>query len=217
MPPTPLRAAASGKALAFAQDAKELDLGGRILDAIVRPYAAKTAGIPLKFEYEMATGAFTYSWAVPIPGSGSGTGAGEEGAITTTTAREGGGLSVRTPPLTGHPPLLARETEIFVPAQVAQGRRLIVDGLGEGDVYTYDSARQTIFVLPAMAQTGEQPAAAGNGNGNAQVQVRKVRVRFDPPVGGQLPNDLWSDFASPVGAASVVLLALVAYFFLGHL
>ncbi|KAH9988245.1 glycoside hydrolase superfamily [Russula compacta] len=207
----PLRAASSassGNALAFAQDAKELDLGARILDAVVRPYAAKTAGIPLKFEYEMATGAFTYSWAVPIPGSGSGsgTGAGEERAPT--TAGVGGpGPSVHTPPLTGHPPLFARETEIFVPAQLAQGRRVIVDGLGEGDVYTYDSARQTLFVLPA---------AAAAGNGNAQVQVHKVRVRFDPPVGGQLPNDFWSDFASPVGAASAVLLALAAYFFLGH-
>jgi hypothetical protein len=112
------------------------------------------------------------------------------------------------PPLTGHPPLLARETEIFVPAQLARGRRLIVEGLREGDSYTYDAGRQTLFVLPG-AQTQTQI-----GDEMANVQTHKVRVRFDPPVNGELPNDLWTDFGAPVAAVSVVLLALVAYFFL---
>ena len=194
----------SGNALALAQDKKELDSGGRILDAVVRPYATKTAGVPLKFEYEMATGSFAYSWAVPLSGPSSGSGSGEE----STTARQqplAGGPSVRTPPLTGHPPLLARETEIFVPLQVAQGRRLIVEGLRHGDTYTYDAARQTLFVLPGV-QTGEP--------GNVQAHVHEVRVRFDPPVGGELPNDLWSDLTTPISAALVVLLAFVVYFFL---
>ncbi|KIJ16448.1 glycoside hydrolase family 5 protein [Paxillus involutus ATCC 200175] len=39
-----------------------LDNGGRILPSVVRPYPAKTAGIPLKFEYEMNTGKFTFEW-----------------------------------------------------------------------------------------------------------------------------------------------------------
>ncbi|KAI0245249.1 glycoside hydrolase family 5 protein, partial [Lactifluus subvellereus] len=191
---------ASGLALPLSQDAKELDLGGRILDAVVRPYAAKTAGVPLKFEYEMATGAFAYSWAVPLSGPSSGSS--EENTTDWQQQQHAGGPNVHTPPLAGHPQLLARETEIFVPAQLTQGRRLIVEGLREGDTYTYDAARQTLFILPG-AQTDE----------SVQVNVQKVRVRFDPPVGKELPNDFWGDFAVPVGAVLVVLLAFVAYFF----
>ncbi|KAH8977678.1 glycoside hydrolase superfamily [Lactarius akahatsu] len=184
---------------ALAQDADELDAGARILDAVVRPYAAKTAGVPLRFEYEPATGAFTYSWAV-LP-----TGLGEEDRESGV----GGLPSVHAPPLTGHAPPLARETEIFVPARLARGRRLIVDGLVDGDAYTYDAARQTLFVLPA-AQSSD------DGSG-ARAQTRTVRVRFDPPVGGELPNDFRGDFGGAVGAVSVVLLALVAYYLIGRI
>jgi hypothetical protein len=196
---------ASGKTLSLAQDMKELDSGGRILDAVVRPYAAKTAGVPLKFEYEMATGSFAYSWAVPLSGPGSGS-VEESTAIRQQTHEGGSGPSVNTPPLTGHPPLLARETEIFVPSQLAQGRKLIVEGLRDGDTYTYDATRQTLFVLPASQAVGEQ--------GNVQAHDHRVRVRFDPAVGGKLPNDFWGDFAAPISAAMVVLLAVVAYFML---
>jgi hypothetical protein len=187
----------SGKALTLAQTTKELDAGGRILDAVVRPYAAKTAGVPLKFEYEMATGSFAYSWAVPLSGIASGTG---EGNTAVQRQAHASGPSVHTPPLTGHPPLLARETEIFVPAQLAQGRKLIVEGLKDGDTYTYDIARQTLFVLPG-AQTGEP--------GNPL--IHEVRVRFDPPVGGELPNDLWGDFAARITAILVVVFAFSTY------
>ena len=193
------------QSLPSSQDTKELDLGGRILGAVVRPYAAKTAGVPLKFEYEMTTGAFAYSWAVPLSGSG-------DGASMTEQQQYIGGPNVDTPPLTGHPQFLARETEIFVPAQLAQGRKLIVEGLEEGDRYAYDEARQTLFVLPAAPQTGE-PAGVG---AQVHVHVHEVRVRFDPPVGGELPNDLYSDFAGPIGAALVVLLAFTVYVFLGR-
>lgn len=209
--------ASSGQALSLAQDAKELDLGGRILDAVVRPYAAKTAGIPLKFEYEMATGTFSYSWAVPPPAPFP-TSPGEEAASTSTLVRkpstsgnDSGSANVLVPTLTGHPALLARETEIFVPAQLTRGRRLIVEGLREGDTYTYDVGRQTLFVLPGV-QTQVQ---LGSETEDVQAPVQhKVRVRFDPPLTGELPNDLWTDFGAPVAAVLVVLLALIAYFFL---
>jgi hypothetical protein len=207
------RSTTSGQTLVLAQDAKELDLGGRILDAVVRPYAAKTAGVPLKSEYEMTTGTFSHSWAVlpqapPLSMS--------EATSTSASVRQPssnvnnfGSLSVHTPPLTGHPPLLARETEIFVPQQLARGRRLIVEGLREGDTYTYDVRRQTLFVLPG-AQTQMQ---LGCEQGNVQVHVvHNVTVRFDPPLKGEIPNDLWTDFAAPVTAVLVVLLALIAYF-----
>jgi len=198
----------------LAQNAKELDLGGRILDAVVRPYAAKTAGIPVKFEYEMATGTFSYSWAVPSQAPPLST---SEATSTSTSVRhplsnvnDSGWSSVLTPPLAGYPLLLARETEIFVPEQLACGRRLIVEGLKDGDTYTYDAGRQTLFVLPG-AQTQMQ---MGGEPGKVQAHVvHNVTVRFDPPVRGELPNDLWTDFAAPVAAVLVVLLALIAYFF----
>ncbi|KAF8843464.1 glycoside hydrolase family 5 protein [Paxillus ammoniavirescens] len=44
------------------QSSFTLDNGGRILPSVVRPYPAKTAGIPLKFDYEMNTGKFTFEW-----------------------------------------------------------------------------------------------------------------------------------------------------------
>ena len=98
-----------------------------------------------------------------------------------------------------------------MPAQLAHGRRLIVEGLREGDTYTYDVGRQTLFVLPG-AQTQVQ---LGGKTEDVQAQVlHKVRVRFDPPLSGELPNDLWTDFGAPAAAVLVVLLALVAYFFL---
>jgi len=205
------RSTTSGQTLVLAQDAKELDLGGRILDAVVRPYAAKTAGVPLKSEYEMTTGTFSYSWTVPpqLPPLST-----SEATSTSASVRQpssnvnnSGSLSVHTPPLTGHPPLLARETEIFIPEQLARGRRLIVEGLREGDTYTYDVGRQTLFVLPG-AQT-----QLGGEQGYVQAHVvHNVTVRFDPPLRGEIPNDFWTDFAAPVTAVLVVLLALIAYF-----
>ncbi|KAJ7742575.1 glycoside hydrolase family 5 protein [Mycena metata] len=107
--------------LYFEQDAPSLDQGGRILAAVVRPYAAKTAGIPLRFEYEMTTGAFVFEWAVPAPSA---------------------------PPLAGHPALTALETELFVPSRLTKGRKLVVRGLGPEDRYVHDERRQTLFVVP---------------------------------------------------------------------
>ncbi|KAI0260076.1 cytoplasmic protein [Gloeopeniophorella convolvens] len=173
--------------LSHTQNSTELDDGGRILDAVVRPYAAKTAGIPLGFAYEMATGAFTYSWVVPHSSPSD---------ASAVDPKQLGAPTVHTPPSAGHAPLLARETEIFIPAQLAEGRKLIVDGLRQGDQYKYDVERQTLFILP-RAQ-GQEPGTKHH-----------VNVRFFPPVGGVMPNDLWGDFS---GTISVVIAALLAFF-----
>jgi len=68
-----------------------------------------------------------------------------------------------------------------------------------------DLARQTLFVLPRV-QIGNL--------GNVQAHVRKVRVRFDPPVGEELPNDLWGDFAALIAAVLVVLFPFATYLLL---
>ncbi|KIK98867.1 glycoside hydrolase family 5 protein [Paxillus rubicundulus Ve08.2h10] len=56
------RRALPSSLLDLQQSSFTLDNGGRILPSVVRPYPAKTAGIPLKFEYEMNTGKFTFEW-----------------------------------------------------------------------------------------------------------------------------------------------------------
>ncbi|KAF7295947.1 Glycoside hydrolase [Mycena kentingensis (nom. inval.)] len=94
------RRALPASLLYFDQDAPTLDQGGRILDAVVRPYPAKTAGIPLRFEYEMTEGWCEFEWVVPTEGKAS--------TATTST-------SVATPPTSSHPPLTAFETEIYIP------------------------------------------------------------------------------------------------------
>ncbi|TFY82766.1 hypothetical protein EWM64_g1246 [Hericium alpestre] len=142
--------------LSLEQNCADLDKGGRILQSVVRPYAAKTAGIPLRFDYEMTTGQFTYKWITP------------HGPESQDDRSNGSSLSrgVRNPPTHGHPPLTARETEIFVPSMLVLGRKLVVEGLEADDKYLYDENRQTLFILPGNTSPGKK---------------HTVIVRVDPP------------------------------------
>ncbi|PSS32123.1 hypothetical protein PHLCEN_2v2119 [Hermanssonia centrifuga] len=114
--------------LDYEQSAPTLDNGGRILRSVVRPYPAKTAGIPLKFSYEVNTGDFSFKWVVPGAGSG-------------------GGPSVSNPPRLDHPTLTSSTTEIFLPSFITHGGKVIVRGLHPDDKYHYDELRQTLFVV----------------------------------------------------------------------
>ncbi|KAJ7700479.1 glycoside hydrolase [Mycena rosella] len=164
------------------QDAPSLDQGGRILGAVVRPYAAKVAGVPIRFEYEMTTGAFEFEWAVP-----------EDSADKTASA-------TIAPPLAGHAPLTAFETELFVPASLTENRRLLVRGLGPEDTYRYDARRQTLFVRP---------------RDNAPGARHRIRVAVDPPVEGAFEvNDAWGDFGARIVALLVVIVGMVVYYLL---
>jgi len=165
-----------------------LDNGGRILSSVVRPYAAKTAGIPLRFEYEMNTGAFTYEWANPFPGDA------KSPSTTTTTINK---KSISNPPLTLHRPLLSRETEIFIPSQLTHGRSLIVQGLVQGDKYSYDERRQTLFIVTQNMDPG---------------QVHSITVSVDPmPRAMFFVNDLWTDFGGHIMSVGMLFFAVMAY------
>ncbi|OJT05214.1 hypothetical protein TRAPUB_4039 [Trametes pubescens] len=168
--------------LDHAQTSPTLDNGGRILRAVVRPYPAKTAGIPLRFEYEMNTGEFTYEWAIPNN---------DDAADASKAAL----ASVRDPPRSSHPPLKTNKTEIFVPLQLVQGRKLLVHGLKREDAYAYDPEHQTLAILT---------------HDNAPGTVHHVTVAVHP---GPKPafdvNDFWSDFGTQVAAAAVVVLSLL--------
>ncbi|KZT26027.1 glycoside hydrolase family 5 protein [Neolentinus lepideus HHB14362 ss-1] len=172
--------------LSYEQTSPTLDNGGRILPSIVRPYPAKTAGIPLKFEYEMNTGAFTFEWSNP-----------------NASAPSTGTPSIFSPPLGGHPILAARETEIYVPSALAQGRKLVVEDLDSNDRYVYDESRQTLFIV-----TGDTDPGAKH----------RVSVTLRPPLTPAFEvNDFMSDFGAQVMAVGVVVFAFFAYIFATYL
>ncbi|EIM87043.1 cytoplasmic protein [Stereum hirsutum FP-91666 SS1] len=167
------------------QTSKALDAGGRILQSIVRPYPAKTAGIPLKFEYEMTTGKFVYEWAIP------GSPAKEENSSLPLVNR---------PPLapTSNPILTSRETLIFVPSSLTAGRQLVVTGLSSSDTYRYDIERQTLFVLvgenvPGMRHKIEVQV---QGEGEQKLEVFKI-------------NGFWEDWSWAIVSLLVVLVGIL--------
>ncbi|KAK1234221.1 hypothetical protein PQX77_002572 [Marasmius sp. AFHP31] len=122
--------------LDYHQSSPTLDNGGRILTAVVRPYPAKTAGIPLKFEYEVTNGAFAFEWSNPAPKPNS-------------------NASVSKPPLDGNGgELKAWETEIYIPHMLTQGRRVFVSGLDKEDKYFHDEERQTLFIVVSNTKPG---------------------------------------------------------------
>ncbi|KAJ6520077.1 glycoside hydrolase [Mycena sanguinolenta] len=170
--------------LFYEQDAVSLDQGGRILPAVVRPYPAKTAGIPLRFEYEMTSGTFLFEWATP-----------EEGVASPSTPGK-----VSSPPLAGHPVLSAHETEIYVPSILTKGRKLVVRGLGPDDRYVYDESRQTLFVVSRDNAPGAKH--------QIQVSVNP------PLVPSFELNDLWSDFGPRIVSLLVVIFGIIIYYFL---
>lgn len=49
---------------AFTQSNEALDDGARILCTVVRPYPAKTAGVPIGWTYEFLSGQAEYEWQV---------------------------------------------------------------------------------------------------------------------------------------------------------
>lgn len=155
-----------------------MDNGARILEAVVRPFPAKTAGIPLKFGYEMNTGEFTFEWCNADPKSTSSSG------------------EISNPPLNRTIPLLAKETEIFVPSLIANERDVVVEGLEASDLHHYDPTRQTLYIVTADCETPGKKH-------RVRVKVRpEVRAKFEV-------NDFWMDHGYRVVSVGVVMLAVL--------
>ncbi|KZS86841.1 glycoside hydrolase family 5 protein [Sistotremastrum niveocremeum HHB9708] len=166
------RARAKGTA-SLAQNDHSLDQGGRILRAIVRPYPAKVAGVPLSFDFEIHTGRFVFSWALP------------EASSTTSKDKEKGNAnanaSVSRPPLADLAGLRSRETEIFLPNSLVRNRKLIVKGIRD-ELWTYKASTQTLYIL-------NPPEEKGPGH------IFKIEVAVDPPLReGWKMNSHWTDF-----------------------
>ncbi|GAA5959872.1 hypothetical protein JCM21900_005989 [Sporobolomyces salmonicolor] len=116
------------------------NVGARVLDAVERPYAVKTAGIPLRMSYSFHTRRFVLSYINPIPSS-------HPLAAAVPAAEK---PDPKNPPIVGRE-CRARETEVYLPrrryGRAAREGRLTVqirDGDGE---WRYDDERQTLYVL----------------------------------------------------------------------
>ncbi|KDQ56751.1 glycoside hydrolase family 5 protein [Jaapia argillacea MUCL 33604] len=169
--------------LYYDQTSPTLDNGGRILRAIVRPYAAKTAGVPVRCDYEMTTGTFVFEW------------------VNRSHVQSKAMSSLQRPPLHDLPPLTSRETEIFLPSYLTQGRRFKVEGLEKDDKYRYDASLQTLTVL--------------TGDISSPRKTHRVVISLDPPPRPMFEvNDFWGDFGGRVTAVLVAILAMLVWLFL---
>lgn len=172
--------------LYYEQSSPSLDNGGRILPTVVRPYPAKTAGIPLKFEYEVTSGSFMFRWCNPD--------------THTDSSKATNCAPTVTEPSRSHPGIKALETEIFLPSLITHGRSVVVSGLDEDDSYVYDEARQTLFIVAKNTQPG----------GIHEVRVKLVALEGfrSRPLLFEV-NDIWSDFGMGVCALVVLFSALL--------
>lgn len=160
-----------------------LDDGGRILRAIVRPYPAKTAGVPTKFDYDLNSGSFTFEWTVP--------------STDTPTSPHAASIN---PPVSGltHN-LTSTTTEVFFPSMLARGRKVIVqsneDCAGRYR-HRYDEESQTLSIIPDEHASGTR---------------HSVRVSLEPPLKPLfLMNNFWSDFGKLISILSCIFVAIVA-------
>ncbi|KAJ9098743.1 hypothetical protein QFC21_004391 [Naganishia friedmannii] len=116
----------------------ELDQGCRLIREVVRPYAIRTAGIPLKLDYQARTGSFLYQFANPSQGQ----------PITSTG-------NVPSVPLHGHPSITSRVTEIYLPPWLAdaslKGQLLIKCSDGSVKV---DEEQQRVFWAHEVTEQG---------------------------------------------------------------
>ncbi|KAG5734101.1 hypothetical protein E4T56_gene660, partial [Termitomyces sp. T112] len=170
--------------LYYEQDMPSLDNGGRILSSIVRPYPAKTAGIPHKFEYEMNTGCFVFEWRNRDVGNGNPENGDECGHGDGGDERSSGTIKLRS-----------LETEIFLPALLTVGRKVIVEGLDAEDTYEHDESRQTLFVVARDTRPG---------------RVHRISVSVYPPVVSVFPvSDFWLDFGPRIVAAGGLFVGIL--------
>jgi hypothetical protein len=172
--------------LGYEQDDATLDNGGRILSSVVRPYPAKVCGVPVRFEYEVATGRMVFEWENPTP------------APPPTSDSKFTSSSTSS--------LRATETEIYFPSHLAHSRQLLVQGLEPGDQYHYDEKRQTLFVkcLDTLQTPGKRHRIVVDVSPTVDATIPKHKDFFEV-------NDFWSDFGGYIGVMGVVAVLVVGW------
>ncbi|KAI0073547.1 glycoside hydrolase [Panus rudis PR-1116 ss-1] len=187
------RRALPASLLSLDQTSATLDNGGRILRAFVRPYPAKVAGVPVKWNYEVNTGTCEFEWVVPYSSAEE---ANEEAK---------GAPKVDQPPLTGYPPLKSNTTEIFIPHMLTQSASVVVatpkptgsttSPTSTELTTTYNPAVQTLYIHQEDMTPGRRYS---------------IQIRLDPPLKPLFPlNDLWTDYGPAITTVGVVLFAFV--------
>ena len=177
------RARPVAKAASLAQTDASLDQGGRILRAVVRPYPAKIAGIPLDFEYNINDGSFSFAYANPVT---------ENAPPTPKLA------VIEKPPLKHGLVIRKQETEFFIPSMLAKGRKVVVtgDGVVEGQ-YEYVEDVQTLYLRHTNSTPGH---------------VHRVRVALEPPLEPVIEfSTHWWDFKFIYSAFALFLAVLMAF------
>ncbi|CAL1710309.1 unnamed protein product [Somion occarium] len=182
--------------LTLDQTSPTLDNGARLLRAVVRPYAAKVAGIPLKWKYELNTGDCELEWMVPYSN-------GHE------DSQAKGGPTVDQPPLVGHPTLTSNTTEIFFPHILSQDRTLSVssplDSSSASPTFTseYVPSLQTLYIQQLDMTPGKK---------------YHIKIRLDPSLKQAFElNDFWTDFIGHIYLGGGFIFAIAAWFFVGFL
>ncbi|KAF9928731.1 hypothetical protein FBU30_002149 [Linnemannia zychae] len=137
-------------------------IGGRALDAVVRPYAAKVAGEPLSSNFDLNTLQFTFRYCnyreTPVPlvhvstpeqSSRSFNGSSDSLGTPAADGMASDGQPIHREQnslLFGHPPdgtVLAFETEVFIPSYHYDDTRLEIL-VSDGD-WRYVKERQTLY------------------------------------------------------------------------
>ena len=165
------------------------DLGG------LQPYAAKVAGIPLKWTYEVNTGEWEFEWVIPHT---------KEDAAKKPEAS--GAPTVTQPPHTTGLPLTSNTTEIFFPHYLSQDRELSITSSGPSiSKFTseYNPSLQTIYIRQLNMTPGQR---------------YRIKIRLEP---GLKPvfelNDFWTDFAGYVYLVVGIVIGFVGWFVVGLL
>ncbi|GJN94713.1 hypothetical protein Rhopal_007804-T1 [Rhodotorula paludigena] len=164
-------------ALAAAEDGGEqarLNVGARVLDAVERPYAVKTAGIPLRTSYDFYTRRFTLDYINPIPSSSP-----LAAAVPTPSQDE---AEPNAPPVVGVE-CRARETEVFLPARrygqaAREGRLQVKLRKGDGE-WRYDPDLSTLYVLHRNTSPGFVHSLTISVSGPADRPA--LRKWYEPP------------------------------------
>lgn len=131
----------------------ELYRGGRVLDVIIRPYAAKLAGTPVQSEWDHRTLRYSMVWSTNA---------------TAATAATGPKAS------SSSPEPKARQTEIFLPNYHYAAHELDV-AVSHGLEWTLDRERQTLYIRSTHADIDAYVAA---GLHWALVEIRDVPKRL---------------------------------------
>ncbi|KAG0315162.1 hypothetical protein BG000_005276 [Podila horticola] len=177
-------------------------IGGRALDAVVRPYAAKVAGEPIACEFDFTTLQYTFRFSnyvqTPVPivhvstpeQLSRGFASVSSDALVTVESLDTNEQIGESTAWFGHPPEgtpMAFETEIFIPSYHYDdtGLEILVS---DGD-WRYVKERQTLYYRHQNMQpgavhsvrikpvTGPLTAVAAHSNGSTQSLTRPAHPR----------------------------------------